>query len=382
MNVKILHVVPSFGIGGMEKVLCTVMNSIPDHIEQEILSLSEDRAAAKWIHRDDIRFVDFTRPQGNLPFFRALFRSIRQSRPTLLMTYNWGATDAIWLGRLAGIPHIIHSEHGFNVDEAESTQWKRNAIRYLVYRLASRVIVVSNDLKQMMETQFRLKPARVRFIPNGINTDYFSGDRTEREQMRQVLGFDTQDLVVGFVGRLDPVKNLALLLDVFECCLEKDQHFKLLLIGDGPERELIERACTKPLFRDRVVCVGQQENVLPYLRAMDIFVLTSLREQMPMSMLEAMSVGVPVVATAVGEIPIILKGNEAGFVSEISQAPQNLARALLKLRNPNIRSQMGQAARAIVVSQFRQQSMIQQYHETFQTVGVLKKPNNYLAECG
>ena len=237
---KILHVVPSFGIGGMEKVLCTVMNSIPDHIEQEVLSLSEDRGAAKWIHRDHIQFVNFTRPQCNLPFFRALFRSLRQSRPTLLMTYNWGATDAVWLGRLARIPHIIHSEHGYNVDEAASTQWKRDAIRYLVYRLASQVIVVSNDLKEIMEAQFRLKPAQVRFIPNGIDTDYFSGSRFDREHMRQMLNFQTQDLVVGFVGRLDPVKNLALLLEVFECCLEKDQNFKLLLVGDGPERELMK----------------------------------------------------------------------------------------------------------------------------------------------
>lgn len=382
MNVKILHVVPSFGIGGMEKVLCTVMNSIPDHIEQRILSLTEDRSAEKWIHRDDIRFVNFTRPQGNLPFFHALLRSLRQARPTLLMTYNWGATDAIWLGRLAGIAHIIHSEHGFNVEEAVSTQWKRNAIRHLVYRLASKVVVVSHDLKAMMETQFGLPPARVVFIPNGINTEYFSGDRFEREQMRQMLGLATHDIVVGFVGRLDPVKNLTLLLKVFENCLEHDQHFKLVLIGDGPERGLIERACATPPLRDRVVCVGQQENVLAYLRAMDVFVLTSLREQMPMSMLEAMSVGVPIVATAVGEIPIILQGHEAGFVSEMRQAPQKLATALLHLRNPQLRAQMGKSARNIVVSRFRQQTMIQQYHETFRALGVFKSPPICSAECG
>lgn len=381
MNVKILHVVPSFGIGGMEKVLCTIMNSIPDYIEQEVLSLGEERDAKQWIHRENIEFVNFTRPQGNLPYFKSLFRSLRSSRPNLLMTYNWGATDAIWLGRLAGIPNIIHSEHGFNVDEAASTQWKRNAIRYLVYRLVSKVIVVSDDLKQMMETQFRLKPSRVRFIPNGINTDYFSGDNAQRENMRQVLGLDSKDLAVGFVGRLDPVKNLPLLLNVFENCLEKDQHFKLVLIGDGPEREWIEQALRKPLFRDRIVCVGQQQNVLPYLRAMDVFVLTSLREQMPMSMLEAMSVGVPVVATAVGEIPTILKGNKAGFVSDISQAPKNLTSALLKLRDPGLRLQMGESARTIVVSRFRQQSMIQQYHEAFQSLGVIKEPNCYSAEC-
>jgi glycosyltransferase involved in cell wall biosynthesis len=368
-------------MGGMEKVLCTVMNSLPDHIEQGILSLTEDRNAAKWIHGDHIRFVNFTRPQGNLPFFRALFSSLRQAQPDLLMTYNWGATDAIWLGRLAGIPHIIHSEHGFNVDEAASTQWKRNAIRYLVYRLASKIVVVSSDLQEMMEAQFGLAPARVLFIPNGINTEYFSGDRFEREQMRQMLGLATQDVVVGFVGRLDPVKNLSLLLKVFENCLEHDQHFKLMLVGDGPARAAIERACAHQKFRGRILCVGQQENVVTYLRAMDIFILTSLREQMPMSMLEAMSVGLPVVATAVGEIPIILQGQEAGFVSEIDQAPQQLADALLQLRNQHLRLQMGQAGRNLVVKRFRQQTMIQEYHETLRTLGVFQEPLVCSTEC-
>ena len=381
MSVKILHVVPSFGMGGMEKVLCTIINSIPDHIEQEILSLTEDRGAEQWIRRDHIRFVNFMRPQGNLPFFRSLLQTLRQSHPTVLMTYNWGATDAIWLGRLAGIPHIIHSEHGFNVDEAASTLWKRNIIRHVVYRLVSRLVVVSTDLQKMMEEQFGLASARVLFIPNGINTEYFSGDRFEREQMRQMLGLSARDIVVGFVGRLDPVKNLSLLLKVFETCLEQDQNFKLLLVGDGPERGLIEQACTRPVFRGRILCVGQQENVVAYLRAMDVFILTSLREQMPMSMLEAMSVGLPVVGTAVGEIPVILQGQEAGFVSEIDRAPKQLAEALLHLRDQQVRSQMGQAGRRLVVQRFRQQAMIQEYHNALRTLGVFHDPLICTTEC-
>lgn len=381
MSVKILHVVPSFGMGGMEKVLCSVMNSLPDHIDQEILSLTEDRGAEKWIRRKHIRFVNFTKPQENFPFFRSLFQALRQSHPTVLMTYNWGATDAIWLGRLAGIPHIIHSEHGFNVDEATSTLWKRNVIRFVVYRLASRLVVVSTDLQKMMEDQLGLASARVLFIPNGINTEYFSGDRFEREQMRQMLGLSTQDIVVGFVGRLDPVKNLSLLLKVFENSLEQEQNFKLLFIGDGPDRGLIEQACTRPMFRGRILCVGQQENVVAYLRAMDVFILTSLREQMPMSMLEAMSVGLPIVATAVGEIPAILQGQEAGFVSEIDHASKQLAEALLQLRDPQVRSQMGQAGRSLVVQRFRQQAMIQEYHETLRTLGVFHDPLICSTEC-
>jgi len=363
---KILHVVPSFGLGGMEKVICSVMNSLPGECEQEVLSLNGERGASKWIRRRNIRFVDFHSPRGNVRFLKALFRFLRQSKPDLLMTYNWGATDAIWLGRLAGIKTIFHNEHGFNVDEAMSTQWNRNTVRFIVYRMATRIIVVSVDLGTMMQNQFKLKARKVLFIPNGVDTDYYSPNDDERERVRRELGLKESDLVVGFSGRLDPVKNFPFLLKVFKCCVKADQSFKLVLIGDGPERNSIERFCSENHLRDRVALVGQKENVLPYLRALDVFLLTSFREQMPMSLLEAMSVGVPVAASAVGEIPCILNGHRAGFVSRIGEDPRAFSRFLLSLRNLEVRQQMSEAAREIVVSRFQEKLMIQKYAKVFE----------------
>lgn len=365
---KILHVVPSFSLGGMEKVLCSVLNALPNHVHQEIISLNGERGAEQWIQRGEVRLVDFNRPQGNLSFFRALYRAIQQSSPTLLMTYNWGATDAIWLGKLAGISTILHSEHGFNIEEALTTQWKRNAVRFLVYRLATRVIVVSADLKTMLQAQFKLRAPQVLFIPNGVNTEYYSPNNDERERVREELGLKKGEMAVGFSGRLDPVKNFPFLMEVFERCVRADPSFKLVLIGDGPERNSIEHFCSENHLRDWVVFVGQKENVLPYLRALDVFLLTSFREQMPMSMLEAMSVGMPVVASAVGEIPSILKDSEAGFVFESRASPEVFAQSLLKMRNTEIRIRMGEAARGIVLNRFQEKLMIQKYTEVFEAI--------------
>jgi len=363
---KILHVVPSFGLGGMEKVLCSVLNSLSGKYDQEILSLDGEIRAAKWVQGTNVQFVHFSRPHGRVRFFLALLKSLKESSPAILLTYNWGATDAIWLGRLAGIKTIIHNEHGFNVDEATSTQWKRNAVRFIVYRLVTRIIVVSVDLGTMMQNRFKLKARKVLFIPNGVDTDYYSPNDDERERVRRELGLKESDLVVGFSGRFDPVKNFPFLLTVFKCCVKADQNFKLVLIGDGPERNYIETFCYENNFRDQVVFVGLKENVLPCLRALDVFLLTSFREQMPMSMLEAMSVGIPVVASAVGEIPFILNGQGAGFVNEISEDPQAFACSLLRLRNTATRHQMGESARKIVVSRFQEKLMIKNYAEVFE----------------
>ena len=168
---KILHVVPSFGLGGMEKIMCAVINAIPAGIEQEILALNGNWDARRWVRKDAVHYIEFSRPKGNLQFFQALYGALKKAAPQILMTYNWGSTDAIWLGRLAGVNHIIHNEHGFNIDEAVSTNWKRNIIRHFVYRISSRVVVVSKYLQQMVESQFALPSTKVPFIPNGIDTD-------------------------------------------------------------------------------------------------------------------------------------------------------------------------------------------------------------------
>lgn len=365
---KLLHVVPSFGLGGMEKVLCAVINALPSQCHQGILSLTGETEATKWIYRDTVQCVPFERPQGNAKYLRALYDSLQEWAPDVLMTYNWGATDAIWLGRLCGIQHIIHSEHGFNVDEATSTQWKRNLIRLLVYRCASKLIVVSRDLETVMHSQFQLSAERIRFIANGIDTDFYSPNVSERQKMRDGLGLRPDEIAVGYAGRLDPVKNFPLLLDAFELSLRSDRRFKLILIGDGPDRKVIEHACRDYEIQNSVMLVGKQENVLPYLRALDVFALTSFREQMPMSMLEAMAVGVPVLASSVGEIPTILQNKVAGFYHDLDEGPQAFSQSLLKFKNSELRQRMSYAARNLVVHQFQQQTMIRNYFELLEDV--------------
>ncbi len=365
---KLLHIVPSFGLGGMEKVLCSVINSLPAPFQQGVLSLTGEQSASRWIQQQNLECIHFVRPPGNARFFYALWKAIREWAPDVLMTYNWGATDAVWLGRFSGVPAILHSEHGFNVDEAASTQWKRNAVRFLVYRLATKLIVVSQDLKGMMERQFHIHPDRVLFIPNGIDTDYYVSNVYDREKMRDELGLQKTDFVIGYSGRLDPVKNFPFMMEAFQQCVQRDPNCKLVLIGDGPEKSFIEGFCHEHGLQKHVICVGRQEQVLPYLQALDVFTLTSYREQMPMSMLEAMAVGLPVVASAVGEIPAILDGQEAGLVYQTSQGTGMFSQGLCQLRDVEVRARMGKAARELVVSRFQEHAMLRNYIEVLDAV--------------
>jgi glycosyltransferase involved in cell wall biosynthesis len=361
---KILHIVPSFGFGGMEKIICSIINHTSNQYDHEILALDNETKAARWLNGKSAKLIDFQKSQERVKFFKALYTKLRQVKPDLLMTYNWGATDAIWLGRLAGIARIVHNEHGFNIDEIHSFHWKRDFIRFFVYRLSSKVVVVSQDLNMAMHKKFSLKENnKVVFIPNGIDTDHYSPNVTERKRLRQKLGFKETDFIIGFSGRLDPIKNFNLMIDIFEYCVNRDNRCRLLIVGDGCERKRIENICQKKKISEYCVLVGDQEDVLPYLRVLDVFLLTSLREQMPLTVLEAMSVGIPVVASGVGEIPRMIESNKEGYIRDRRESPEGFALPLLTLRNQEKRTRIGRAARNKVIACFREEVMIQKYRD-------------------
>ncbi|HEY1249016.1 MAG TPA: glycosyltransferase [Nitrososphaera sp.] len=365
---KILHAVPSFGLGGMEKVICSVINSTSDKYEHELLSIDNNKEAVKWIKAQNIKLVDFYKSDIRHIFFKLLYKIIKARKPHILMTYNWGSTDAIWLGRLAGVTKIVHNEHGFNIDEAIALSARRSLVRFCVYRMASKTIVVSNELLRMMKNKFHLNHRKLAFIPNGVNTDYYIQDFSEREKVRAALDFKSTDFAVGFSGRLDPVKNFDLMVQVFLHCHSNDPNFRLLIIGDGPEKEHIENLCKSVNIQKHVRLVGKKDEVLPYLRALDAFLLTSHREQMPMTLLEAMSVGVPVVASKVGEIPYMIDDGMDGFLVSPTIAPETWSRILISLKNDDSYKNIGILARKKIMDKFQEETMVNCYKNVLESV--------------
>ena len=358
---RILHVVPSFGLGGMEKIICAVIESTANRHDHMVLALDGCTRAAAWIKRNRTQFIQFERLSSRWLFFRSLFKALRLCKPDLLMTYNWGATDAIWLGRLAGISRIVHSEHGLNVEEGRTTLWKRDCMRFLVYRLSSQVIAVSHELEDMLRCRFLLSKNKATRIPNGVDPSYYCPNDGERQRVRKSLGFSEADCVLGFSGRLDPIKNLDLLLNIFTQCKPHQTSVRLLIVGDGPEAQRLKSRCYDEKIHPYVVFTGQQSQVLPYLRAMDVFVLTSLREQMPLTILEAMAVGMPVVATRVGEIPYMIDDSIEGFVRDLKAPVEQFVQPLRMLLCPSQRKSMGDAARQKVIERLSHQAMLKHY---------------------
>ncbi len=297
----VLHVFATFTAAGPQLRVCRLIEAFGDAYRHVIVAADGvDDARALLPDDADVTLLE---PPGSIGGHRRLLREVR---PDLLLTYNWGSFDAVLAARTTrGVRHV-HHEDGFNRDEAERQKRRRVWARRLALRGCDRVVVCSRTLETIARATWRLPVDRVRWIPNGVEVERFRGG--DGAAFREEVGIPPAATVVGSVGHLRPVKNLSRLLRAAHGLATP---VTVLLVGDGSERAALERqARENPPTGGTVVFAGHRDDLRDAYAAMDLFCLSSDSEQHPVALLEAMAAGVPAVATAVGDVPHVL-GEEA-----------------------------------------------------------------------
>jgi glycosyltransferase involved in cell wall biosynthesis len=304
-------------------------------------------------------------------------RLLGAERPDLVLTYNFGAMDAALAARTLGLP-LVHHEDGFLPDEARRQLPRRAAYRRLALRRARAVVVISETLRRIAVDTWRLDPERVTYVPNGIDLERFSPERDSAgaRALRAELGIPAGALVVGAVGHLRPEKNLPRLVEACaQAAAELDLH--LLILGEGPERERIERAAAVGALAGRVHLVGHHRDPRDHYLAMDVFASSSDTEQMPISLLEAMASALPVAATDVGDVRSMLPEEQRrlvtapdrdsdGAAGDKAGGARALAASLSTLgADPDLRRRLGAANRARVAERFDLEVMTRAYRELY-----------------
>jgi glycosyltransferase involved in cell wall biosynthesis len=238
--------------------------------------------------------------------------------------------------RRAGVPRVVHTEHIDNAGKLTS-RWRRLKIRLLwkmAGRYASRFFCVSCDIAESV-TAYGVVPGRkVEVVPNGIDTH---APHQPDPALRRSLGLPTDAPVIGTVGRLNEVKRQDLLLRAFAAVQGGNPGARLLLVGDGPEREALGRLAGELGVAESVHFVGYQPRPEQFLRLMDVFALPSRLEGMPLAILEAWAARLPVVATAVGGVPKLVEDGRTGLLVPSGDADA-LAETLTALLNDPARS--------------------------------------------
>jgi glycosyltransferase involved in cell wall biosynthesis len=285
----------------------------------------------------------------------ALRRMLEDLRPNLLITYNWGAIDAIIAAKLGFLCPIIHNEHGFGPDEVERLKFRRVLARRILLRTIWKTIVPSQNLLRIAVEQYRLPPGKVQFIASGVDVDaFYPSPATEAPP--------PQGPVFGFVGQLRPEKNLGLLLRAFAA--SRLSTASLILVGAGPLRDSLVALTSELGIANRVTFAGNTKDVGAWHRKFDVFVLSSLTEQTPMSLLEAMASGLPAICTDVGDCSAIL-GHPGAPEIVPSYDVEQLADALHAMKDPTLRERLARKNRRRAVELFNATRMFREYEAVY-----------------
>lgn len=259
-------------------------------------------------------------------------------------------------------PIHVHTEHS-NVEPSP----RRYRLERWLARFTAHTVAVSEYVKNTMVGDIAIPAARVRVIYNGIDTIRFAPDPERRERVRSMLGIPADDVVIGVVARLAPIKDHANLLQALaRMRVGAARPLRLLVVGDGPERAGLEATCATLRLTERVSFLGERRDTADLLNAFDIYALCSLNEGMNLTLLEAMSAGLPVVTTAVGGSPEIVADGDTGLLVPASQ-PNALAQALQHMVDiGDERREWGARGRARVLARFSQDGMLRSYLELYE----------------
>lgn len=358
----VLHVFPSFAVGGAQVRFAMLANRFGSEWSHLVASLDGNTGCRERLDpKLDLRFLDVPRSDGR-PFaaIRTAAGILQRLRPALLVTSNWGSMGWVFANLLRGVPHI-HTEDGFGSEERYRQLRRRVLARRLALR-RSQIVVPSQTLLRLAAEQWRLPPAHLHYIPNGIDLDRFF----------KTTAFAAREgpPVIGVMAALRPEKNIRRLLRAFRLLQQPAQ---LLVAGDGQERGDLEQVVTSLGLGEQVRFLGHVADQAAFYRSLDLLVLTSDTEQMPLCILEAMAAALPVVATDVGDVRSMVSAENASFVTPADD--RRLAEAMDRLLSDSaLRRQVGDANRRRAEHWFDQERMFQRYRALFNVTAATGGP--------
>jgi glycosyltransferase involved in cell wall biosynthesis len=281
---------------------------------------------------------------------RNFFRIFKESRPDVVHLHN--PTPTVYAGisaRLAGVPCIVSTRHSLVAQP-------RRLIVELKYAFAAIfcdwIVGICDSTTNNLHSIHTAQARKIVRVYNGASPLM----RVTRERLPPKTGF-----TLVYVGRLEPIKNHALLINAFRIAHSSMPGLRLWMVGDGSERKMLENLTKKIGITSQVTFLGQQLDVAPFFSAADAFIMSSKSEGLPISLLQAFSIGLPAIVTDVGGMAEVVRLAQAGLIVPISD-PSAMAAAILRIAtNDSEREQFSANAKDMFYSRFNLEAMVDAY---------------------
>ena len=356
---RVMFLITSMPVGGAETLLVNLIRRLDrDRIIPELCCLKELGPLGEVMQEEVPTHAGLLKSKHDVRVLPRLIRLFRERRIDAIVTV--GAGDKMFWGRLAaklaGVPVAISALH--------STGWPDyigRLNRMLTPWTSAFVGVAAEHGKYLVETE-RFPANKVHVIPNGVDVGRFS-PRPLSEELRQEIGLNPSGPVVGIVAALRPEKNHELFLNAAAKLIKSIPESQFLIVGDGPRRSALEELTQQLELESAVKFVGNRKDIPALLTLCDVFALTSHMEANPVSILEAMSTGKPVVSTDVGSVAESVQNGKTGFVVPPSDLEQLTDRLLYLLQHPHEARTLGAAGRERVVQNWSLERMVHGYED-------------------
>lgn len=363
----IAHVIFRLDVGGLENGLVNLINSTPrDRYRHAIICLTDHSEFRERLEDKDIPIYSLHKQSGkDLGVYVRLWRLLRQLAPEIVHTRNLTTVDMVIPAVLAGVPHRIHGEHGWDMVDLHGDnvkyRWLRRSCRWAI----SRYITVSGQLADWLHDRIGVPRSRIRHICNGVDTGKFYPGGKDRSFLRDAAFAPPGTIVVGTVGRIVDVKDQRSLVQAFLELVNQSANrrakLRLVIVGDGPLRPGLQQMVAAAGAEAVAWFPGQRNDIDRLLRSMDIFVLPSLNEGISNTVLEAMASGLPVIATDTGGNSELVENGATGYLVPVSK-PDALARAIDNyIREPGLLVEHGARARRRAEKRFSLERMVEDY---------------------
>lgn len=362
-RIRVLHVIQNLNYGGMERVLSDIVRRCDStRFESHVLCLQYLGRYATGL--DEVATLHLANPMTAASMLRpqSLAHQIRAIAPHVVHSHSGVWYKASYAARLARVPLVVHTEHG----RARPDPLRNRLVDGIGARRTDIVVAVSDLLAQQLTRTLSIPSQRLTVIPNGVDVDAYA-PHADTGRLRQELGIPLATPLIGSIGRLEPIKGYDVMIDAFAVLRQRGQDRGAMLVigGEGTERAALEQRVSDRGLSSVVRLLGWRDDVLDLHSSFALFTMSSRSEGTSISLLEAMSAGLPPVVTAVGGNVAVL-GEALRHRLVPSESPEALAGCWAELlASAEARAREAVAARQRVISAFGLEAMVRSYERTY-----------------